>query len=61
MFSTETVEAKNQWKDIFKILKVIMSTRLLYVAKLSLHKIGDIGHPKIKAKVFLVNKTKDRR
>ena len=58
-FSKETLQARRDWKDVFKVLKgKDLHPRLLYPAKLSFRKEGQIKcfPDKVKLKEFIITK-----
>ena len=58
-FSKETLQARKGWKEVFEVMKgKDLHPRLLYLAKLSLGKEGQIKcfPDKIKLKEFIITK-----
>ena len=58
-FSTETLQARRGWKEVFEVMKSkILHPRLLYTAKLSFRMEGQIKlfPDKVKLKEFIITK-----
>ena len=58
-YSKETLQARRDWKEVFKVMKVKdLHPRLLYPAKLSFRMEGEIKYfsDKVKLKGFIISK-----
>ena len=58
-FSKETLQARRDWKEVFKVMKSkVLQARLLYPAKLSFRMEGQIKcfPEKVKLKEFIITK-----